>query len=250
MPQPLANFARHLLTAGFLVGLASFVLKLLDDNMSETTKGRFNAWASRFSSSARAANAESVYQWLKAPSKHPGRKAILGIAGISAFYYVLFFLQPDPGGPPWYEIPLVSGVMYLMFLAVWGKIFSFDSFADAEVGTKALGSLYSLILIGVLVAIQRHRGRPLLPFGGLGDATRVDYLIWAGFGFLSIGAAGLLLQITPYLIVWLIQYPIIAGGRLLWRLATSPKGAWAALFYVVTTGFGECVLSAELRDLK
>jgi len=241
---------KSIVTVGFVCGLVSLVLKVLDEKLSEDQKKRFDAWVIGSAQGPDLLQLRDMHRWARDNrGLYVGSLIIVGILtplvwGRHGDHFAVFHglydsvfhavTESDPNPHLDWQLLTVSVIGVCWILSILFKLF--DQFSPSQGFVEHLELLYTLGLWVVVFGIARFifavRSLP-------GPWTQYWWMFFQDTGRLVkyLVAFGLLTYL-PMILLVVLRMPFAVVSKAVWWLATYPKGPWAGLVFATTIGLG------------
>jgi hypothetical protein len=195
--------AKHILTAGFVCGVLSIVVRVLDERLSQGTKDRFGAWVNSAAPVVGAWNVNRLYSYMR------------------RYRWVIW--------------SLLSVVVFSIAVYVWFGSFSYElDFEELTFGVLALLGVFAVC------AYVFHEPFKEETFAGARAAllrrlrSKEVGITESNFIFTVV----ILVLMVQAICMLVILIPITLVSKAVWWLAIYPKGPWAGLVFMVTIVLG------------
>jgi hypothetical protein len=228
MLQFISIHLKHVLSAGFVLGLLSLVVKVLDEKLPQATKDKFSDWVQNSAPKVQSANITSIFCWSKT------HKTTL--SSLYAFFIVVSVIALEGFSRRTFEISLAA---IILGACAGGFILSAATMRRAVIRCVVLSICFVLpvgTMIGVLYESLSYRVpsavNPYTDFAKGFGIFLVVFVITLAVLFV------LLFFVLPIAFVVLLRPPIIICGRCLLWLSSYPKGPWTGLVFVLTVFLG------------
>jgi hypothetical protein len=245
---------KSIVTVGFVCGLVSVILRILDEKLSDDRKEKFGEWISELAPALDSLNLRNLrnffqYYWF-------GYLVVLAlIVSIMLMITIpridtekladfLAFGSDDPSFTLGMEatfacIALIFGAIFFRVflerhdsLTVWQYLWAMFRVWCFSVSCPV--ALWALVALGLCLFVPDFRD-DFGPFS-MHDVVKVAGILISGIPLVALSLT--VISSIPLFALILLRVPIALTGRGMWWLATYKKGPWSGLVFALTTGLG------------
>jgi hypothetical protein len=219
---------KHIVTAGFIIGVLSLLVRYLDDKLSEEKKKEFGRWIENKTLQVDDVTLQSLYI---VGRKHR-RLFASTVAGSSFAIFALTFPKDTFDRNETVTLWTVQPICALMLFVAVQKLFSEStfrrSFAETWLKVRTVVMTVPLfIFIDLLWTVFQKRS----------IRTELDDFRKSGYALFS-PQIDIIFGLFPLLLIFLLRAPILALSKALWWIASHPKGPWGGLVAALTLILG------------
>jgi hypothetical protein len=223
MQSFLTAHLKQILTAGFVLGFLSLVIRILDSRLPQRHKEGFSRWIEDSAPKLGSTDLNAIFRWAQS---HKILIASIFVAGNMA---VEFY---------WFESDSVAILVLLpICLGLAGGLYTLSapSLRRASIRSICVSAclLFLAALTVYLLMINRYGSDHL--FDGTPSTVGLVLVIAVPTWFV---ANVLSFLVVPLLVILIFRPPLILLGRGMLWLSTYPKGAWDGLVFALTILFG------------
>lgn len=212
----LSAHLKSLVTAGFVLGLIGLVIRYLDYRLSDKTKQAVGKWIEDKTLRVDAITIRAIYRVISKTSwKVPTILCALLVG-------VLYFANGTE------QLAEYSAVLSVIVWLLYGGLkFLFrdpdlDSAFDSAIGQAVY--LFGFALIVAVGSWFQH----FLQYGDDNEVSEFTEALAPAFMALSC--------MLPFILLALLKVPLLWASKLMWRIASDPKGPWNGFVAVSTIG--------------
>jgi hypothetical protein len=212
---------KPILTAGFVIGFLSLMIRILDARLSQKHKDRFSQWVQDSAPKLRSTNLTAIFLWTRS------HKILITVLYVIAIMIVELWMVG------WNS--LVLPTLAFVFMSSAAGLYTLSAPSLRKALIRSIWVTASLLLTAML-GIYLWIG---VTYGSYypDDAENAYETLFLVVAF-WIGANVIVFLVVPFFVILVFRPPIILLGRGMFWLSTYPKGAWDGFVFALTIALG------------